>query len=202
MTKVILVGGYESVRVINRKCTGISGLAFVGKPCSRMTKHFIRDRRLGIAVTALLLLNCLSVKGGAYLPSVGPAPLRFAAVSMRPKIFSWVPPVAAKLAISAQTNLPPMVSAVSTGTNETVLLADAKIDARVSSNPENLSTNSISEQHSADELLVVTPEMLVDYFKPGSNAKNQTNVRVTTPVGFTPPPSAAEPSSQAIYRSQ
>jgi hypothetical protein len=44
--------------------------------------------------------------------------------------------------------------------------------------------------------------MLVDYFKPGSDATNQTNVRVVAPVGFMPPPSVASPSSQASYRTQ
>jgi hypothetical protein len=50
-------------------------------------------------------------------------------------------------------------------------------------------------------LLVVTPEMLVDYFKPNNNATNAANIHVLAPVNFTPPASASMPSSQAIYRS-
>jgi hypothetical protein len=167
-----------------------------------MIKHFFRVRRLGIILAALFSLICLKVTGAAYLAMIGPSPLRFEAAAVPAKFFSWTPPVADKPAVIAQTNSPPLITAVSTNTGDAIPPAEAKTGASVPAMPENLSTNLPAETHSADELLVVTPEMLVNYFKPGGSATNQTNVRVVTPVGFTPPPSAASPSSEAIYRSQ
>ena len=157
---------------------------------------------MGIALAVLLSLVCQPASGGAYLPSIGPARLRFEAAAIPEKVFSWVSPVADKPAAAAGTNRPPEISVAPTKTDGAITLIDSKTGETVPSLPENLSTILTKETHSANDMLVVTPEMLVDYFKPGADATNQTNVRVVAPVGFMPPPSAASPSSQAIYRSQ
>lgn len=174
----------------------------VGKSRSRMIKHFFRVCRPGIALAALLALICLSADGGAYLPLIGPARLRFEAASIPARVFSWASPIADKPAAAAETNLPQEMSGSPTKIDGAITSVDATTNSPVPPLPENLSANSTAETHSANNLLVVTPEMLVDYFKPGNDSTNQTNVRVAAPVGFMPPPSAASPSSQAIYRSQ
>lgn len=61
-------------------------------------------------------------------------------------------------------------------------------------------TNPISP---ASEMLFVTPQMLVEFFKPLPGNTNTAPVRVIVPVdiGFQPPLGQPTPSSQAIYRS-
>ncbi|HUC84828.1 MAG TPA: hypothetical protein VL970_06525 [Candidatus Acidoferrales bacterium] len=188
-----MVGGFVIIK---------SGLVWVGKPCSRMIKLFFRDHRPVIVLAGLLSLICRPVCGGTYLPLTGPPPLRFEVATIHAKAFSWVPSFSVKDAVSVGTNLPPEISAGLDKIAGTSPAIATKFNASVPSLPENLSTNSTAEMRPANDLLVVTPEMLVDYFKPGSDATNQTNVRVLAPVGFMPPPSATSPSSQAIYQSQ
>jgi hypothetical protein len=167
-----------------------------------MIKHLFRVRWLGVVLAVLLLLICLSASGGAYLPLIGTPPLRFEAAAVHARAFSWISPVTVKPAAPAETNSPPEISTASKILAAAIPLMDLKTNAPNPSLPENLSTNSTADTHSANDLLVVTPEMLVDYFKPGTDATNQTNVRVLAPVGFMPPPAVASPSSEAIYRSQ
>jgi len=156
----------------------------------------------GLWTLAVGLSSCLPASGGAYLPMIGPAPLRFETATVHAKVISWISPTADKPAVTAEMNSPPEIPAGPAKTDGAIPLTNMKTDAAVPALPENLSTNSPAEAHSANDLLVVTPEMLVDYFKPESAETNQTNVRVLAPVGFMPPSSAASPSSQAIYRSQ
>lgn len=61
-------------------------------------------------------------------------------------------------------------------------------------------TNTIGP---ASEMLLVTPQMLVDFFKPMPGATNAAPVRVLVPVdiGFQPPLASPAPPSRAIYRS-
>ena len=158
--------------------------------------------RPGVVLMVMLSMICPQVSGEAYLPVVGPVPLRFETAAVHVRTFSWIPPVAVKPAAPAQTNPPPKFVAIPDKIARAVPLLTAKTNETIPPLPENLSTNSTVETHSANDLLVVTPEMLVDYFKPGTVATNQTPVRALAPVGFMPPPSVASPSSEAIYRSQ
>lgn len=61
-------------------------------------------------------------------------------------------------------------------------------------------TNTIGP---ASEMLFVTPQMLVDFFKPIPGVTNTAPVRVLVPVdiGFQPPLVQPAPPSRAIYRS-
>ncbi|MCS7091400.1 MAG: hypothetical protein NZM03_11890 [Limisphaera sp.] len=66
-------------------------------------------------------------------------------------------------------------------------------------------TSSTTNQlDSASQLLLVTPQMLVEFFKPVPGASNPVPARVLVPVdmGFRPPLATPVPTSQAIYRSQ
>jgi hypothetical protein len=165
-----------------------------------MIKFFFQNHWPDIVLAGLLPLVCQPAIGGTYLPLIGPPSLRFEVAKIHEKTFSWIRPFGGKAAVG--TNLPSEISPAFNKIAETSLPIDTKTNASIPSLPENLSTNLTAETRPANDLLVVTPEMLVDYFKPGGDATNQTNVRVLAPVGFTPPPSAASPSSQAIYQSQ
>jgi hypothetical protein len=57
--------------------------------------------------------------------------------------------------------------------------------------------NSPAATVPASDLLVITPQMLVDYFKPGQSPTNAANVSVLVPVGFTPAIPATTPASDA-----
>ena len=61
----------------------------------------------------------------------------------------------------------------------------------------NSFTNSPAAMVPASDLLVITPQMLVDYFKPGQSPTNAANVSVLVPVGFTPAIPATTPASDA-----
>ncbi|MBC8095395.1 MAG: hypothetical protein H7Y43_06260 [Akkermansiaceae bacterium] len=64
------------------------------------------------------------------------------------------------------------------------------------------SQNSETAQPAANELLIVSPQMLIDYFKPMAGSTNGSGVSVLMPVNFTPATPAATPSSRAIYKTQ
>ena len=157
-------------------------------------------------LVALALLTPLPMVGGSYLPLVGPPPLRFELARNHGEHISWNPPVKPLPPVAVETNPPPVTSSspneniVAVPLATPVITAPSTIHTLVGT--ENLSTNSVIQTRSANDLLVVTPEMLVDYFKPNNNMTNAANVRVIAPVNFAPPASASIPSSQAIYKSQ
>jgi len=153
--------------------------------------------RACLPLIVLAPLSGLPAQDEAYLPLVGPPPLRFEEKLASAAQISWTPPP-----IVVETNPPPEISAIPSHNIEAAAPASASTNAPAPSPPENLSTNSTSETHSANDLLVVTPEMLVDYFKPSNVTTNSTDVQVPASVNFTPPASALIPSSQAIYQSQ
>ena len=167
--------------------------------CGMNTRLFEHCRACVILV-ALAALTELPTRGAAYLRVVGPPPMRFEKATDGSKKISWTPPALIPPAVVAGPALPSVTSTIPV--NNVVSSHPVVEPARtpVILPTENLSTNSVVQARSANELLVVTPEMLVDYFKPNNNATNAANVRVLVPVNFTPPASASMPSSQAIYR--
>ncbi len=106
------------------------------------------------------------------------------------------------LTIPIQPGLPPAVSSASTTnavpTYEFVWPDSSPVGS--TSPPPGSVTNPTSP---ASEMLFVTPQMLVEFFKPLPGSTNTGPVRVIVPVdiGFQPPLGQPTPSSQAIYRS-
>ena len=164
------------------------------------TGLFKRFRACAILI-ALASLTELPARDAAYLPLIGPPPLRFEKVADGPKKITWIPPALVQRAVTVETNLPSVTSIMPVNNVVTPPPAIGPANAPVSASPGNLATKSTEQAKSANDLLEVTPEMLVDYFKPNNNATNAANVRVLVPVNFTPPASVSIPSSQAIYRS-
>ena len=106
------------------------------------------------------------------------------------------------LTIPIQPGLPPAVSSASATNavpNYEFVWPDSSPVGSTSPPPGSV-TNPISP---ASEMLFVTPQMLVEFFKPLPGSTNAGPVRVIVPVdiGFQPPLGQPTPSSQAIYRS-
>ena len=168
--------------------------------CGMKTGLFKRCRACAILI-ALASLTELPARDAAYLPLIGPPPLRFEKATDGSKKIMWIPPALVQPAVTIETNLPPVTSTMPINNIGPPPPAIGPANAPVSLSQENSSTKSTEQTKSANDLLEITPEMLVDYFKPNNYATNAANVRVLAPVNFTPPASASMPSSQAIYRS-
>ena len=173
--------------------------ADVGKHNCGMNTRLFKHCRVCIILVALAALTEPPARGAAYLPLVGPPPMRFEKASDGPRKISWTPPALIPPPVVVEPNLPSVTATIPANNVVSPHPVIEPANTPVSLPPENLSTNSAVQTRSANELLVVTPEMLVDYFKPNHNATNAANVRVLAPVNFTPPASASMPSSQAIY---
>ena len=163
----------------------------------------MKYRKFTVAVATLMLLLAQENRVfSAYLKQTGPAPLRFSMASAVPTTFvlpiALVEPqkpantteIATAAATSAQTNAPAEVLTSSPATNAQPAF----------SGPE--APGKPAPTTPASEMLVVSPQMLTEFFKPvaaGTNSANAVIVPVTTPVpvGFTPP--LVKPPSRATY---
>ena len=166
--------------------------------------EILNIRKLTAAAVAFVLCAAPQTRGvNAYLKETGPSPLRFGAAG----------------AISVSFVLPQSLIEQHTPTNATEIAFPATIsDATnaVASQPESPTVppthtgihtttdpqDSSAPTPSASDMLVVSPQMLTEYFKPvadGTNSAGTVVVPVTVPVGFTPP--SATPPSRATYHS-
>jgi len=150
------------------------------------------------------------VSGIGYLPRVGPPTLRITVRPLLPKPFAAVvvpplitpPPADSKAETMAK--IPPATNSVAnestTETSSSGPLASLLPTSVKPNEARSDSASSAATVGAANDLLVVTPQMLIEYFRVPPGATNGPGVGVYLPVGFTPPlaPSA---SSQAIYRS-
>lgn len=165
-----------------------------------------------------------------YLRCTGPVPLRFAAETAGLDGCDLPPLVMEDDTHASNTPVSPENTASAPPGKPTVTVTEANSaesvapDAMANQNqsipvrfdgdplaiPQPFSTPStpalpeIATATSASDLLVVTPQMLVDYFKPSRAATNSANTAVFVPLGFTPPAPMAvtPPSSSATYRTQ
>jgi len=164
----------------------------------------LKYRKFTVAAVTLMLLAAQENRGfSAYLKQIGPAPLRFSLATAVPASFTLptalVEPqkptntteIAVSPAIPAETNAVATVPIAVPATNAPPPILSAETPAKPTSTP------------AASEMLVVSPQMLTEFFKPateGTNATSNFIVPVTTPVvpvGFTPP--LVKPSSRATY---
>jgi hypothetical protein len=182
---------------------------------ARRSHHFaLRSFGLGLLVAMIPTPSLRSAD--FYLARLGPPPLRFAAAPLKPKDFAW--PLAPGPA-RALTNS--MELAGDTATNSSNVLPNATgpatssngapgTEVTVTASPSStFPTPSISigfdgNPLSASNLLVVTPQMLADYFKANYDGtyRPTTNGFNGIEVPFYPPTPKAAPSSEAIYRTQ
>lgn len=164
----------------------------------------LRDRKLTVLAVALGLYALQIRSESVYLERVGPPPLRFAIVAAATPATFAVPlamtddPTNTVASSEAQTN--------SVRTNS-LALQDHPVPAQTNGNAGPLQSDLQNElpaptptTASASDLLVVSPQMLTELFKPGPGATNSDNALVLPAVGFTPP--GARPSSQATYKAK
>ena len=148
------------------------------------------------------MLAAAANAGSAYLPVTGPTPLRFEIAMTRVFDFASV----GKILVlplrpeSVETNI---VSPVVTVTESNTSPATITIST-TSGGDEAPAPEPPVAPHPADNLLVITPQMLAEYFKPFPGATNAGGVSVFLPVqvGFTPPTDKAPVASRATYKVQ
>jgi hypothetical protein len=162
----------------------------------------LRNRKFTVTAVIFLLLATQENRGfSAYLKQIGPSPLRFSLATAVPTTFVLPPELvepqkptnttatAVSPAISTETNAVPAVPVTTPATNAEPTSLSPETPAKPNPTP------------SASEMLVVSPQMLTEFFKPAKNTNAADNVvtPVTTPVpvGFTPP--SAKPGSRATY---
>ncbi len=173
----------------------MSGMHFRG-----LFAWLLSHRRAFCCLVALALMATLPAPGGTYLPLIGPPPLRFAKAENTGKT-SWNFPATTLPPLAIETNSIPATPSTPSDNVATTAPPIKPVPAIAIAEPVNPYTNSVVQAHSANDLLVVTPEMLAGYFKPNNNTTNAANIRIIAPVSFAPPSTATIPSSQAIYRS-
>ncbi len=153
----------------------------------------------------MLLAGCAAVINsafGAYLPQLGPSPLRFcplpvfvATVAMFPPLRRDDPvsPLNAEV-VNTATNLPPAENLEPLGPPAPVPAEGVAIGGA------DTATQAAAGQPpvALDRTLTITPQMLVDFFKPVLNGTNA--VPMMAPAGSFAPP-LPTPSSSATYNS-
>ena len=167
--------------------------------------------------------KCTGVHCRGYLPTIGPTPIRFALTP-----FYLEPNGSESVALSNMVvnfqkfstgmNLPS--SKIGKVGNTNSASSDAPWQAMMvmpamglrpldETNANRYFVSSFSEgaakkaweTASANDLLNVSPDMLINYFKSGHCPTNQANVSVLVPLEFIPPSSAKSGFSRATYQS-
>jgi hypothetical protein len=164
---------------------------------------------LALAVTA----SSPRLSGEGYLAKTGPVPLRFR-IEKPPGTALRLPPLPKDAApVATITNEISQTNSVDSqiSFNGSPVLPSASSDPSLfngMSMPPFLvpqgeyPTNSASGPGSANDLLNITPQMFVEYFRPAPGLTNGAGVSVSVPVGFMPPPPPVSPGSKATYISQ
>jgi hypothetical protein len=151
-----------------------------------------------------------------YLARLGPAPLRFAAAPANPNGFTWPVPLIPVVAGTNSTNPATSIAATNsaaasanaidlpTPTNSAVA---APVTGPATLSPFLVPQTAIGSNENplpASNLLVVTPQMLADFFRANLDGPYMpsTNVYSGAEVFFNPPILRLAPSSQATYRTQ
>lgn len=161
----------------------------------------LNTRSLAATVAALLLCTARESRGSnGYLSQIGPPPLRF---SLATASLSFIlPPSLINVPLPTNTTKIASSPTPTAGTNSTPGFTGPKMASTsvfTTSTSPDPSENAPQPTPAASDMLVVSPQMLTEYFKPDPNGPNSGGVLVPVPVGFTPP--TVKPSSQATYRS-
>ncbi len=178
----------------------------------------------GLMFGVAMAMSAMSAVGGAiaYLPSIGPAPMRFEPAEDPDTMFAWkslnpLTPTAKNSSASVPdtgivtnaTNAVIGAAGSLPSTNDTIVAAST-----LSANPgakTNLETSPGSAiwPSSDESSSPVTAQILAGFFKPAPGGKpvgekdsTGTAVIVQPDIGFTPPSPGPAPESKAMYRSQ
>jgi hypothetical protein len=180
-----------------------------------IAKHIFARRTARAFLWVVFAIVSVPLSGAdVYLPRFGPAPLRF--VAPPPSVeFTWPSPPATSLAATNHTHL-----AKNSQENATNSIPNDPVSTPQTNSPSGPDISSIaspteplpspvsSETNplSASNLLIVTPQMLADYFRGNFDGtfRPLTNGVAGPEVLFNPPYAIPllKPSSQATYRTQ
>lgn len=162
-----------------------------------------------LSALAAFIGSTLALAGGdAYLPRIGPVAMRFQAA--HPQDLSILPPLpknASKASEKHSANdagaTPPpsdqsnlVLSAVSYP-----VLPDSVNQSPMIPGPMYGGTNPAFMPPTANDLLPISPQMMVEYFRPGKGS-NSAGASVFVPLNFTPATPAPVAPSSATYRTQ
>jgi hypothetical protein len=162
----------------------------------------LKYRRFTVAAVMFGLFAAQENRGfSAYLKDTGPAPLRFSVTPAVPA--SFVLPVALVEPQKPTNTTEIAVSTMNSGQTNAVAAVPASTPApSPTAVPGTESPAKPAPTPSASEMLVVSPQMLTEFFRPvaeGTNSASTVVVPVMTPlpVGFNPP--LVKSPSRATY---
>ncbi len=182
--------------------------------------------RIGGTCACVLALGIVApldvARAGGYLSEVGPAPLRYQNQKASARTVR-LPPLP-KEDTPVSTNAPPAESAfiftpdflfapvapLISSSPPPAAVPSATVVTNLSRATEPSTPATTGDEHRADsppgqtsanDLLDITPQMFVEYFKPAPSSTNAPGASVFVPVGFTPPAPGSAPS-KAGYNSQ
>jgi hypothetical protein len=165
---------------------------------------------LSLVLAASMETTIVEARSPGYLARTGPVPLRFqlppaSEIAALPPLPNDDRPVSSQSPTGENLNPSPSSDAASMVAPESVATA-----LNENTGPETLLpipadsfTNSAAAISTANDLLIVTPQMLAAYLIPTRGATNTAPIAVIAPIRFTPPaPAHTPPSSRATYRTQ
>jgi len=167
----------------------------------------------GMMLTVLTAMaGTHSMQGAvAYLPCIGPSPLRFEPMADPGASLAWKslrplpPPAQIMEAMTNATNDVVIKESSTPNTNNTIVAASAPTAVPVEANNSGSAANPVILPASSDDSSSpVTAQILAGFFKPSAGGKNTTGNAVILPtqLGFTPPSPNSAPESKAVYKSQ
>ena len=177
----------------------------------RMGARYSKIRNsAGMWLAAISGLMCVlySRADEAYLPLVGPAPLRFEqARTYRPPAPAASEPIAVSTLQSPE--IPDIVPSVlstnapAVSTPEMVSTNDTMAEPITASRDQTTLVPTAPLPAAPGDVGYVTPQMLTEYFRPAPGRTNQLRAAVFVPVEieFRPPSPGPQASSQAVYKS-
>jgi hypothetical protein len=167
--------------------------------------------------------NCPTAWAGGYLACTGPVPLRFAVekpaaapyelppLAMNDPLPAPEPSGLATPSFASQTGMEDtnavvaeIIGPVATPSEEALASFDTDPLSIPQSQPVAPVPPEMTPGRAASDLLVVTTQMLAEYFKTGRPTTNAASAVLFAPVEFMPPAplGGAAPSSRATYRTQ
>lgn len=164
------------------------------------------------------LLVALPASGAiAYLPSIGPAPLRYEPATDPDALLAWKSlrlaqrpaadagvPAPATPTLTNANNEAVWPAGSSPATNTSHAAAVPVPDPGATTNSDMIPDFMRLPDTSNDSSGPVTPQLLAGFFKPGPGGKNPDGTAVFVPmeIGFTPPSPKPAPESRATYKTQ
>ncbi len=181
-----------------------------------------------VFLVAAGIFKDIPASGRDYLPQVGPVPLRFSKIQLVSQSSDYKIVVSTNAAFSpvesAEKSSPASasnsLSAAASQANNTLEsdtnwlssfvmpnmgllpLNPARTNRFVVSASNPVPAKMTGTTPSANDLLTISPDMLVNYFKHTGIQTNQADVSVFVPLEFIPPTATSSGSSQAVYQSQ